>query len=513
MERETLEVLSFVLSMKNTFAPINRIPPEALSLIPDHWGHQAEKDLIRLTHVCHGWREIFASCSSLWTHLDCKNTEKTRVYIERSRSHPLEISLKKLKSTSYSNDALLMAAPHTNRLGSLTIHIHSNALSSVLSHFPFPAPLLKELQIVILDLNNPILDPATLNAIFSDHLSPLRKLSLCGVVTDIPWRNLSNLTVFELHPARRTLVDSLFVGKLLDFFESVPLLRKIELCNSIPDSPAVFPGRVIPLLALENLAINKFPAHSAFLDHLSIPRCALFKLRFSFSRDSHPIPFCFVNFGNLNTTTINLLVYTARWTRMRLSGPGGVLRLSGTVYRWSAPSLLESLGKSDLSKARRLSVTAYPFQSDYKIEDTLVFHTLLPMNDLRILALIEVCDLPFIRALNPEENKSRTVLCPELEDLVIYAISQDNLYLEQLKDMARNRAMRFSKLSSITIIDLSEGYQHHKRAIFSLKEYVWRVEYKSEVSPPDWDAVFGDRGDDENETPSQHMMHDDGGDD
>lgn len=66
-----------------------------------------------------------------------------------------------------------------------------------------------------------------------------------------------------------------------------------------------------------------------------------------------------------------------------------------------------------------------------------------------------------------------------------------------MKDMAQNRAMGPSKLSSITIIDLSEGHQHHNHAIFSLKEYVWRVECKLEASPPDWDAVFGDRGDDE----------------
>lgn len=104
LERKTLEVFSLVLSMKNMFAPINRIPPEALSLIPDHWGHQAEKDIIGLTHVCHGWREIFTSRSSLWTHLDCKDTEKIRVYIDRSRSHSLEISLKKLKDTSTLND-------------------------------------------------------------------------------------------------------------------------------------------------------------------------------------------------------------------------------------------------------------------------------------------------------------------------------------------------------------------------------------------------------------------------
>jgi len=495
IERETLEVLSLVLSMKNTFAPINRITPEALSLIPDHWGHQEEKDIIRLTHVCHGWREIFTSRSSLWTHLDCKNTEKTRVYIERSRSHPLEISLKKLKNTSYSNDALLVAAPYTNRLGSLTIHIHSNALSRLLNHFHFPAPLLKELKIT-LNLNNPSHDPAILNTIFPDHLSPLRMLSLSNVVTDLPWRNLSNLTVFEFHHARYT-VDPLFMGKLLDFFESVPLLRKISLHDSIPNSSTVSPGRVVPLLALEDLAINNLPAQSIFLDHLSIPRCASLNLCFAFPGGSPTVPLCFINFGNFNFATINLFMDEGSWARMRLSGPSGVLRTCGVRQDWSTPSLLQSLGKFDLSKARRLSVTAYSLSPNYKINDSPIFHPLLLMNNLRTLTLVKVNDLSFIRALDPEENKSHIVLCPELEDLVIYISSQMSLSSEQLKEMVRNRAARSSKLSSITIINLSEPYRSHNHAIFSLKKYVSRVEYRLEASLPDWDAVFGDRGGDE----------------
>jgi len=502
LEQETMEVLSLVLSMKNTFTPINRIPPEALSLIPDHWGHQAEKDIIGLTHICHGWREIFTSHSLLWTHLDCKNTEKTRVYIERSKIQPLEISLTQSKSISYSDNALLMAAPYTNRLSSLTIRILSNTLSRLPDHFPFPAPLLnlKELKIV-LDANSPSHAPAILNAIFPDHLSPLRMLSLSNVVTDLPWRNLSNLTMLEFRHVRRYTVDPLFMGKLLDFFESAPLLRKITLHDSIPNSSTVSPGRVISLLNLENLAVGNLPAHSTFLDHLSIPRCALLNLRFSFSEGNPTTPLCFTNFGNFDITTINLLVDKHPWTRMRLNGPSGVLRMCSIQKNWSTPSLLQSLSKFDLSKARRLSVAAHHFSSSgYRIQVTFIFHTLLLMNNLRTLTLIEGHDLPFIQALNPEENESHTVPCPKLEELVVYIWSQHCLCPGKLIEIARNRAMRFSKLSSITIIDLGKDYdKSHKETILELRKYVSRVEFRLDVSPPDWDAVFGDRGDDEHD--------------
>ena len=79
-----------VRSIKNTFAPINRVPPEVFSLIPDHC--ETDEELIKLTHVCHGWREILISRASLWTPLDCRNLDKTGVYIQRSRGSPLEIS-------------------------------------------------------------------------------------------------------------------------------------------------------------------------------------------------------------------------------------------------------------------------------------------------------------------------------------------------------------------------------------------------------------------------------------
>ena len=94
-------MLSLVRSVKNSFAPVNRIPPEILSLTPDYYEYdeddvdedKVDKDLIALTHVCRSWRDVFISRSSLWTRLDFTNVDKTRTYIHRSKSSPLEINL------------------------------------------------------------------------------------------------------------------------------------------------------------------------------------------------------------------------------------------------------------------------------------------------------------------------------------------------------------------------------------------------------------------------------------
>ena len=70
-------MLHVVRSVKNTFAPINRIPPELLSLIPEHC--KKDRELIELTHICHDWREIFVSRASLWTRLDCARPNKKAI--------------------------------------------------------------------------------------------------------------------------------------------------------------------------------------------------------------------------------------------------------------------------------------------------------------------------------------------------------------------------------------------------------------------------------------------------
>ena len=53
LEQDVFEVLRLVRSIKNSLTPVNRIPPEILSLIPDHYDEDhADRDLIASTHVC-----------------------------------------------------------------------------------------------------------------------------------------------------------------------------------------------------------------------------------------------------------------------------------------------------------------------------------------------------------------------------------------------------------------------------------------------------------------------------
>jgi hypothetical protein len=138
-------VLRLVRSVKNTFAPINRIPQEIFSLIPGYRG--TEKALIALTHVCRGWREQLISCSSLWSSLDCASVDRTRVYLERSKTSPLDICLGEGRAP-FLQDAFLLTVPHRDRLKSLSITASSNDLVELTKHFLHcRAPLLEKLRI------------------------------------------------------------------------------------------------------------------------------------------------------------------------------------------------------------------------------------------------------------------------------------------------------------------------------------------------------------------------------
>ena len=84
LEVDAFEVLRLVRSIKNSFQPINCIPPEVLFVILDYQrkgdgydGFDMDQDLIALTHVCRGWRDAFISRSSLWTRIDLTNVGKT----------------------------------------------------------------------------------------------------------------------------------------------------------------------------------------------------------------------------------------------------------------------------------------------------------------------------------------------------------------------------------------------------------------------------------------------------
>jgi len=191
--------------MKNHFAPISKIPSDIFSLIPGYLeDHDVDENLITMTHVCRGWRELLIARPSLWVRLYCESTDKTRVYIERSKSAPLELVLVKCGNVAYLEDAFRSVAPHISRLKSLIIIGPMDLFQTLTQHISCPLPLLRELTIKL--INNPA--HVFENPLFNGDLPSLCSLHLAGVITHLPRNNLSKLTTFKLS---RVLEDKISI--------------------------------------------------------------------------------------------------------------------------------------------------------------------------------------------------------------------------------------------------------------------------------------------------------------
>lgn len=490
LEQDVLEVQSLVQFLKNSFEPISRIPQDVLSLIPDYFGEDGrDQNLITLTHVCRRWRDVFTSRPSLWTRLDFMNFDKTRDYIQRSKSSPLEISIEDYEDPPFPNAAFSLVIPHLHRLKSLAIS--GEPTSDFFKHFHFHAPLLEELTVEVDNDCDLVLEAE----LFNGDLSSLRRLSLSGVTTHLPWRNLANLRAVTLGYSTHLFG----LTRLLDFLESAPLLRTIELRFPIPSSSDDLPQRVVPLRHLNALHITADSPHSILLNHLSIPTGASLIQEFKYEGEIFPfrdhLPESPTILSNLSHITAINFHFDPKGKALRLTGPSGEFRMvahprdNRTATKFNTDrQILHSLDPRFLSMTRGLSFSQYNHSSTVKTGECPVFRTLSSTLTLQTLVLARCNGISFLRALDPTPNQSTPLLCPNLEELVLYIeSSKDQFDIERLIDMAKNRASRGAKLSSITMVytgALVPGTQ-----ALRLREYITHVEYRFDVLPA-WDVLL-----------------------
>ena len=332
------------------------------------------------------------------------------------------------------------------------------------------------------------------DAIFDGNLSSLRELRLSGVIASLTWTNLSNLTTFAL---RQVPSNKISVTQLLNCFEHASLLRKIQLRDAFPNSSDAPLERVVPLPHLKFLAIVAQPAHTILLNHLSIPTGASLKQEINFSDDKSPIPTYLqkpcTSLENLShITSVNLSFNSGVF--LRLDGPSGTLYVYGNwvgVEAWGPPimdqRILRSLAQFRIPTVERLTITQCKASLPKKVEKSPVYTALLLANNLSSLTLTECINLPFISTLNPKQNASRIVVCPELEELVLYIQRKDFFYINELLEMVKERASSGAKLSTIRIVSSQEFVP--AKEVLKLRNHVSTVEYRLDDMEPEWDAL------------------------
>jgi hypothetical protein len=424
--------------------------------------------VIALTHVCRARREAFVSRSSLWVDFDCMNMDKTLVYLERSGSSPINLSLHAYSEGGLSpHNPFLQVVPHAiNRLKSLDVNGISGALQDITAHLSRPAPLLERLSIRGGGHSNPQLHHVLPTAFLNGDLHSLRELLLWSVRTELPWRNMVNLTSFTLG---RTLPDDIPIGRLLDFFEAAPHLRDVYLSAATPISGAQ-DGRLVILACLEKIGISGNEPPSLLLNYLIIPVGAKLTTKYGHQIDGH-LPKSLDNLRNLSDFTWVLLCANKYSPRMRFGGPNGQVSIIPMCAQSDTTRLvLESLARLDTSKTQWLRIHCGNSPSIIP-----PYRALLPMKDLRTLMLSR-CTSPdiFLHTLDPRMNSRGFVICPKLQELVlILRKNRETLNIRSVTGVAAARASRGAKLGSVRIVTHDKSMQIDA---LELKEHVSHVE-------------------------------------
>jgi len=454
-------------------APINQIPPEVLTLVPDFWNEDIrDRATIALAHTCRAWREIFISRTSLWTGVYPEDAYKTHVSLDCTYSEPSPVNawLERYQGP-HPYDPPTQIIPHAiAQLKSMVIHGRPQNIQEVTAQLSHPAPLLESLRIEVDGIHYPEAGPVIATTLFNGDLSSLHDLYLRGLRMELPWRNMVNLTSFTLAHALR--IES-SVGQLLDFFESAPRLRKIQLHRATPTSGAQG-GRLVSLGCLKRMDIIGGGSPALLLDHLLIPVGAKLTTQGD-KRFINYLPIPLETVRDLIGFRIHLYVKEF-YPSIQITGQAGEFNIIPTTPPATTTSdtcqVLESLTKFASSKTERLRLAG----GDLLLWDGCTLYAMLyPMKGLRTITISRCKNVSKIFDWLDDID-----MCPKLEELVVDARADgEKLDIQLVIQAMAKRAAMGAKLKSFRIASRDKFVQ---TCALKLKEYIPHVECSPRVA-------------------------------
>ena len=413
------------------------------------------------------------------------------MYLERSRSLPIDLRLERAVDLS-PHDPFLQVVPHAiARLKSIDIQGTPENLQDITAQLSHPAPLLESLAVEIDWESSPHDGPAIPATLFDGDLSSLRELRLKCIRTELPWRNMANLTSFTLG---YTLLGNFPMKHLLDFFESAPHLRKIQLSSATPTSGAQS-GRLVSLACLKRMDILGGGPPALLFDHLLIPVGAKLTTRMETSLFPPTLESSIVDghlprsLNNLKNLSIFTKIHLWAWEfdpRIRFSGPTGQVTMIPPAPRdttTTAWRVLRSLERFDISMVEQLTITG----CDLKTQDgCAIYSVFFRAKNLRTLTLSRCKNLPtgihFLREF-----------CPKLEELTLDPrVAGEKFDIQTVIGFAATRP----NLKSVRIVSGDESVQ---TSALKLWEYVSHVECSPRVALTSDDSEDSDGGDSDDE--------------
>ena len=230
LRKNAMGVLIAVSRLVNALAPINKLPPEILGLLPKYEDDQTPKHLVAVSSVCSYWRNTFIATPYLWTRLDGRGVEKSRAWVERSGALPIQLWVE----GSPNPEVLEFLATHSSRLE--VVHLpriksrdRSLFTDNHIRKLLRPALILRHICVEVYGLGVPDFDAPVPVAGLFPSLERLRVSGFPVLVDGLCAPNLRNLELaggFDPRFDPESLLDLLETSPLLEYLDFALLLRQ-----------------------------------------------------------------------------------------------------------------------------------------------------------------------------------------------------------------------------------------------------------------------------------------------
>ena len=437
LEESFVESVRVLRLERNAIAPISSLPPEVFtiifSLLCSSGNPSSNVKRIRLSRVCHQWREIAINQPLLWNHIDFTTVSSAGVaeILARAKSAPLYLEARISKNNVRFSTFQKEVQARLPSLCHLAVRTESADIHSTLRELASPAPILEYLSLFstteLYRANAYI--PDTLFDGSAPRLSCIR-LDHCGL--SWKWPPLKGLNYLEIvKPA----VDSRpNLAVWLDALAEMPELKTLILYEASPNVPS-FPfdieHRIVTLPSLARFDIVGYLEDCVLaLAHLDLPALTQLSLQaiclqFPNSNDVQELlPYVArYLYGTQHTQPLqSMLIRNNRKCIDILTWP--VPDIGVEVQDSNPPILLGAELPTRLALSFRCNETTYPrFLSHLELLKWLMMG--LPLDDIVTLAAHDLCGrtrdaLPYLPSkqfwlhISPKFPQLRRVRLPRL---------------------------------------------------------------------------------------------------
>lgn len=257
LDRDVSRVLGSIRGWRNSFAPINRLPFEILSLIPTHLSSHGDR--LRASFVCRSWRRALLQRGELWSELILSNGEDyTKTFLERAKWCALDV----LSHHRNPVATWKLLSSHTEKIRRISfVSERWEEIEEFADTIPGPLPLLHTL--VIHNFNDEPLYPDSEAGPHRPLFSGAVNLKVFQFHSQSTWTPLlgrfifPNLVSFVFEFEEDSSKEMFLTSQLLDFLEASQTLRTVRMeINADKRSEPIPGGRVVVLPNVETFTLS-----------------------------------------------------------------------------------------------------------------------------------------------------------------------------------------------------------------------------------------------------------------